>query len=853
MKKSKRTWLLLAGVAALSATLLVPTVLSACSTTPNNENPGDDTNKPGEDSNNPGDGGNTPGDTTNKLDAQINKLNETSNASARRNIYESYVASLKISSSEIVKQEGFFDQLEEMLNGLGSESQANEVVKMLFSPENKKVMTQQGSFSGTSDTNSKEGSFWSSNAFKFRDNTDPTWSFLDAKKENFYELYLTENVEFIYESTVSTISVKVKNKATGSKVKSRLVVTSIKTTTGGDTGGSGGSQTIQGSATTPSAPTVKEYNFKDDVEFKLPENLFTGFNSFINKYDEQINASKDELKKGYKTYQDKLTTLSSAATIWNQYVGTNNSELLENMASDLNVNRESSNIAKWIIENVNSSNSKLVDDFKNDLKAAKNVYLELDSLFITGSQTDNNGLNNATGEEPDYTLIVTFDAEEEPAPEGKESSKISKNGSTDAGSSEVTQKVSLDEKWYILNLKATNFKFTTTINEQFFGYESSSFITKPTLQLDGKSSFAAYQLVTTGNTVNGYEEGDVKEITKSNLNVTGAMTDVSLLYDINNNGFTKFLSTLILDKTNQSKNWTDEMLDTNSKGAKNTISKLNDYLINNKTEVQNSLLQKDALANLILDNIDLSNIVIRSNEFSGMQHQFPSDVNITHNSKKGWREIINNWVQGDGSPNDETKPEIIVNGISKPEVPEASNNKIDTRAINVTFEQNASIVIKAKTSSGSDVPTRPLDFGNNQLKFRSIYIFLGDGSNNTETIVNRTNNQSESAGLNVDLTGDVNPVISNGQPSTNGQIDANSTWEDILTWAKGKFCVIFEKAKTNANQGIAKTPLYGFYMGQQKLQSSKANATTNQSKFSISLDSLLGDGSKFLDALLAKE
>ena len=845
MKKSKRTWLLLAGTVALSATLLVPTVLSACSTTPNTENPGDDTNKPGGDTNNPGDGGNTPGDTTNKLDAQIKKLNESNNVSIRRNIYEQYIGSLNLSgnNSDIVKNATFFDQLEQMLKS-GLNSEATSTLNTLFSSENKGVMINQGMMpasSGSGTNNGTSGSFWSFDSFKFKDNTDATWTFLDTKKETIYELYLTENVEFTYESTAQTISVKVKNKATGSKVKSRLVVTNMKSTTEGG-GESGGSQTKQSAGTTPSAPTVKEYNFKDDVEFKLPENLFTKFNSFLNKYDEQTNTSKNELKNGYKTYQDKLTTLSSAATIWNQYVKTNQDELLKNLASDLNVNRASSNVAKWISNNI-ADNNELVKEFEKDLQSAKNVYLELDDLLITGSQTDNNGLNNATGEEPDYTLIITFEADEQVVPDGESSGSQYRN-KTSGTEGSPAQPDSLDEKWYILNLKATNFKFTTSINEQFFGYESSSFTTKPSLQLDGKSSFASYQLISTGNTVQGYEEGDVKELKKANLKTsTGSMTDVSMLYDANNNGFSKFLSTLILDKSNSNKQLTDQLIDVNAKGAKNTISKLNDYLKANKTEIEKQLLgEQDVLADLILENIDLSNLAMKSEKFGHVDSTdtFPSSVDTTNDNIIGWRKIINNWIRT-GYSDTNSKLEVVINGQSQ-----------NVKSFDSTISSAADIVVQSKLNDDGKTPQHPLRLGtlsgenswnNKDLQFRSIYIFLGDDSK-VDSLVNGTTGTNKSASLNVDLKSDLNPTDSN----------SNQTYNVIKEKVKGNFCILFEKAKFDSTQESPTPPVYGFYMGQQKVQSSSGRTgdVSTQSKFSISLDGLLGDGSKFLKTLLGK-
>ena len=877
MKKSKRTLLLLAGTAALSATLLVPTVLSACSTTPNTDNPGDDTNKPGGDTNNPGDGndnngggtggdGNTDPETKpDKLADELKKLNDSANASARKNIYTDYFKAINKTASvrlteltppvltkptvtpliEITQKGDFFGDLITMINkglDVGNASQNGQISQsdltgIITNLHNEKDnMTAEGQIPNASQTDPTPGSIWSPNAFEFSDVSTATWTYVSQNKNTVYQLFLTENVDYKFESTVDKVSVKVSNKVGSDKTRSRLVVTTKKS-------GTAGAKTTSGETTTPSATyESKTYNFKSNVDFALPSSLFDDFTSYLDAFDANVKKLKDYLPNATKKYKDLISDstkgFASAATLWNQFVTQSEETLLNTIKSDLNTNRSKSKIFEWIKANVNevasssgTTDTTLVGQLQKDLEAAKSVDVDLDTLTITGKTTDNNGINNATGEEPDYTLIISFEAEETTAPQEQKTN--------------VDAEVSLDEKWYVLNLKATEFKFENTVNQEFFGYQDASFVTNPKLKLDAKCEFASYKLVGTGDQIGNNELATVQKLRNASLNNSDQLVDISGIYDINGTGFTKFLSNLVIDRKSSSTDLTDKLINVNTESSANTWTKFKEYLNTNSKNVEQELLQPNVLADLILDNIDVSNLAMKSEKFAHGEStdNFPSNpADITDGTNKGWRQIINNWVKGGTSSSEDAKPEVII----KNSTSAGSQLHSNSRAISSTFENAADIVIKAKTTGDNDIPTYPLLLGNNNrdYRFRSIYIFLGDGSN-VDTLVNGSNNKIKTASLSVDLTNTT-------EPNTN-----NQTWTNILQNIQdnNKFCILFEKAKFDSTQNKNEPPVYGFYMGQRKVQATSrtGDASTTQSKFSISLDALLGDGTKFLETLLAKK
>lgn len=856
MKKSKRTWLLLAGASSLSAALLVPTVLSACSTTPPlTEEPGDDNNNtgPGDGNNNGGTGGDGSTDqnpTPNKLAKELEKLNNPANASARKNIYSNYFKAINKITPEsnpttrlanlnpptlspvsvtplfqIVQQSGFFDQLIKMINSgldVGGDSANGQISNDELTTLIGKLKSEISSLNSTgrNPVESKPESIWSPEAFEFADVDTPTWTLISQDKNTKYELFLTENVDFVFDSTVDKVSVKVVNKAGNSKVKSRLVE-STKTNSGTPSG-----RSTSESTNTPTWKPHKTYNFKSNADFVLPSLLFNDFDKYVDAFDKDMKLlmTDNYLQSATDKYK-KLTTDSSkgfisAASLWNQFAGEYEEILLNTMISDLNTRRTNSSVYKWIKENVTESDG-ILEAFKNDLQAAMSVNLAIDTLTIKGQQADNNGINSADDELSDYTLIISFEAEK--APETQESKTPTNND------------VPLDDKWYVLNLKATGFEFNNKINSDFFGYQNSSFVTTPKLKLDAKSSFASYRFTETGNTAGGLDEVTVEKLKNTNLKNQNNFVDVSGLYDINGTGFTAFLSNLVIDRSSESTKLTDKLLDLNANQNSSILEKFKEYSNTSaiRDVVRTEILKPNVLADLILENIDISNAAWRSVKLNSYGSHTATDnlpqKNISfmngNTQINSWKEAINFWVSG-SSVN--AKPGVWF----KPDNP--SENDFD--GLSSKIRNKADITI---TSNRHNHIYKNLKLGNNlDFEFKTIYIFLGNSANQSNSIVNAFNadNGNVSLSTNSNETYPINPSV-------------DTSWDDILTKVQDKFCIIFEKARSSSSSQSTKTPpLYAFYMGQGKTNQSNIK-TSNQTRFPIILDKLIVDESKFLEML----
>ena len=824
MKKSKRTWFLISGVTALSAALLVPSVLSACSSEtqpPHLETP-------------------EPEIRPNKLKEQLAELNKPENILARKNLYTSYFNAVnkpkniksKISISpdlesvnvtafsEIVNKPDFFNQLIDMIkvgldvgnqssNGLISSDDLTQLIKDLEA--DKVLMTQQGSLpSGQDSSGTTVGSVWSSEAFEFVDSSVPTWSFISRDTNKIYKLFLTENVDFIFNSTPDKISVRVINKSESDKIKSRLVVKTKK------------QSQVRNNTKIQNLWESKTYNFKSDIYFLLPSLLFDDFSSYVETFDKNMDSLNGYLGTASDKYKPTDVQTDSgfaqAATLWNQFVNTHDEQILRSMKSDLNTKRTKSKIYSWIASNINVTNDPLLNDFKQDLEAAKTVDIDLDTLHIKGRTADHNGLNNLDNEEPDYTLIISFPDED---------TSVQKN---------VT--VPLDEKWYVLNLKATGFEFENQVNDSLFGYKDTSFVTNPKLTLDAsKSGFASYKFKETGDVVNGNSLVTVEKISNTNLkNEVSNPTDVSNLYDINGTGFTAFLSDLVVNIKSGNTELTDKLIDVNVNSPQKAISSLKDYL---KHDAQNGgaigrrLLEQNVLADLILDNIDLSNQAMYTNP-----NETDSTKQVPDKSKK-WRETLNKFVAGE--TNNESKiPSVTINLNPGDEssVPEQNSNNIQ-EVQRAKLMAHADISITA--NEGWLVWFNELASDARLSAYRGIYIFLGSSNNDGNTaIVSSQGNES------------TNLVVNRQNEESN---NTQTSFDDFLNNVKQNFSIVFE-ANNNSGGGTTAKRMHGFYMGQEKKISSPKTGTaipeSNQISFPITLDSLIVNGNEFLNEFLFK-
>lgn len=413
MKKNKRISLLIAGGLMLGASILMPTILSACSTFNGLINQ---------------DGYND----------HIHKLNEEENAGTRKRIYAGYLneltginnttssrlaqlQSVQITKpfNEIVKEESFFHQLISMFES-DLDATSSELTEEQLSALISEMKTN---INFMTSSNSNDGSLWSADAFKFDDTDIPTWTFNLGNWVQ-YELYLTSDVELTYHFDNDVASIRITNK-NSSKNKSRL--------------------SVKSSAIDRSKFT--DIHFKTNIDFQLPVSLFADFDAYFNAYTE--NFKNEEVKKhieaGFKKYYETLndSNKKDGSILWNQFALTNETAIKVNLESDLNTNRLNSKLIQWIDESFSNENSfllqglkpvSIISDLKQDITAAESIHLEMPALLIQKQHIN---------ERSQTKIYLSFDA----------------------GSN-----TKLSQKSYVLDLYATGLNFTYNFTSENFGF-----------------------------------------------------------------------------------------------------------------------------------------------------------------------------------------------------------------------------------------------------------------------------------------------------------------------------------------------------------------------------------------------